>query len=190
MKRFLMLLSAASLLVVVSGASFAQFGDSEITPPDKGTAEVSLGLNAQLMSPTDISLQLSYAPYLNRNLQVGGQLSYYRQDSSGEGSDYSQWGLGVTATYNFVAAEGPVARMIPYAGIGLGYAKADAGDWDEDATMWTVFGGVKQFLTPSVALYGQLGWSKASEEIYRDGEKDELRLIVGLSTYLNMGEKD
>ncbi|HOC32114.1 MAG TPA: hypothetical protein PKK84_07735 [Armatimonadota bacterium] len=190
MKRFLMLLSAASLLVVVSGASFAQFGSGEITPPEKGTAEVSLGLNAQLMSPSDISLQLSYAPYLNRNLQVGGQLSYYRADGSGSDPDYTQWGLGATATYNFVAPEGPVSRMIPYAGIGLGYVKADAGDWDDDATMWTVFGGVKQFISEDVALYGQLAWSKASEEIYRDGEKDELRLMVGLSTYLKMGKAE
>lgn len=190
MKRFLMLLSAASLFVVVSGASFAQFGTGEITPPEKGTAEVSLGLNAQLMSPSDITLHLSYAPYLNRNLQVGGELLYYRADGTDGSPDLTQWGLGVTATYNFVAPEGPVARMIPYAGIGLGYVKADAGSWDEDATMWSVFGGVKQFISEDVALYGQLAWSKASEEIYRDGEKDELRLMVGLSTYLNMGEKD
>lgn len=166
----------AGLLAITATSAFAQVGArpqiySDVVPPDKGTAEVGLAIDARLNDPTGISLDLKYLPYLNRNVQLGGALSYFNFD---EGTDGGM--LEVRADYNFVppaSEEVAYKRTIPYAGLALGTTFGDL-----DGSSWGVQGGAKHFITNDVSVFGELRWRD-----YSEGD-DDLRLMIGLSTFL------
>lgn len=70
------------------------------------------------------------------------------------------WSLGLFAEYNFVK-EG---SLIPYI---RGSVEALNAETAEDmVTVWTAGAGVKLFLTDTLALFAQVNWQSASEDIY------------------------
>ena len=182
--KMIHLLATASATILVAGASFAQIGStpqvySEMVPPDKGTAEVGIAFNAVLHQSgggTAQSLDVRYLPYLNRNVQVGGALTY--NHSSG---GYTATAFNLIANYNFIPqGETAVSRTVPYAGaaIGTSHVKVSGGSSDT-VSDWGLQGGVKQFISNDVSLFAELNYRK-----YNKGNGNQTLLLIGLNTYL------
>jgi hypothetical protein len=182
--RIAHLLAAAGALTLVSAASFAQVGStpqvySEMVPPDKGTAEVSVSLSTTLHAldgaDKTTAFGVSYLPYLNRNIQVGGGLTY-----ADMGSGYKTTGVQAIANYNFVSAtETTVSRTVPYAGLAVGTTHVKQPGDSKDVTSWGAQAGVKQFITHDISLFAELNYRKLNK-----GMGNETQLFVGLNTYL------
>jgi hypothetical protein len=174
--KIMHLLASAGLLASFAATSFAQVGArpqiySDVVPPDKGTAEVGLALSAYLDKPSSQSLDVKYLPYLSRQVQIGGELSY--EHASG----FSGGFLNLIANYNFVpsaSTDYAINRTIPYLGLALGTSFGDF-----DGSSYGAQAGVKHFLTNDVSLFGELQWRHFS-----DPDDDATRLLIGLSTYL------
>jgi hypothetical protein len=174
--KIMHLLASAGLLASVAATSFAQVGArpqiySDVVPPDKGTAEVGLSFSAKLDKPSGQSLRLKYLPYLSRQVQVGGELSY---DHAG---GFSGGFLNLIGNYNFVpkaSTDYAINRTIPYVGLAAGVSYGDENGSDYGAQV-----GVKHFLTNDVSLFGELQWRHLT-----DPDDDTTALILGLSTYL------
>lgn len=174
--KIMHILASASLLVAVTATSFAQVGSrpqlySDVVPPAKGTTEIGLALNANLSKPTSQSVQVKYLPYLNRQVQVGGELSYDHVGSFSGGT------LSLIANYNFVPSASTnyaTNRTIPYAGVALG-----TGYGDVDGSAYGVQGGVKHFLTNDVSLFAEVQWRH-----YSEGDSDNTAIVAGINTYL------
>lgn len=178
--KIMHMLASAGLLVAVTATSFAQVGArpqiySDVVPPDKGTAEVGLSLDARFTKPSGQTLRVRYLPYLNRQVQLGGQLSY--DHSSG----FSGGFLTLVGNYNFVpgpSTDYATNRTVPYAGLALGTSYGD-----ENGTVYGAQVGVKHFVTNDVSLFGELEYRRTSDDdIY--GRKNSTHLVVGISTYL------
>ncbi|HEY3269096.1 MAG TPA: outer membrane beta-barrel protein [Armatimonadota bacterium] len=179
-----------------STAAFAQVGSrpqiySDVTPPEAGTAEIGIALNAKLDKPSNQSMRVSFLPYLNRNVQVGGGLTYTHQSGydvgAGESTVYvdssTMYTVDLLANYNFVSASDAVtSRTVPYAGVGFSYIHAKSGDVSAHATGWGAQGGVKHFITNDVSVFGELNYRRYDKTI--DENKDEWKFFVGLNTYL------
>jgi len=176
------LLVTAGALALVAAASFAQVGSrpqvySEMVPPDKGTAEVGVAFSAVLHQSdgsTSQNLRLQYLPYLNRNVQVGGALDY--QHASG----LTTTSFEAIGNYNFMPKEATsVSRTVPYAGLAFGTSHRNADGDSDNMTHWGMQGGVKQFISNDVSLFGELNYRK-----YNKGGGNETVFLVGLNTYL------
>lgn len=178
MMRIKNILATATVLAVTASAAFAQIGarpqiESEMVPPDKGTAEIGLGIQANLQSPSAWNIDLKFLPYLNRNLQIGGNLNYQKF------SGFSGGFVEARADWNFMSQDNTmVRRTVPYSGLAVG---TSFGDFDGSA--WGVQGGVKHFLTNSVALFAEINWRKFSKT-QGTGRDNDTRLLIGLNTYL------
>jgi hypothetical protein len=174
--KIMHLLASAGLLVAVTATSFAQVGArpqiySDVVPPDKGTAEVGLSFSANLDKPSSQSLDVKYLPYLSRQVQLGGELTYDHVGS------FSGGFLSLIGNYNFVpaaSADYAVNRTIPYVGLALGVSYGDF-----DGSAYGAQAGVKHFVTNDVSLFGELQWRHTS-----DPDDDNTRLVIGIATYL------
>lgn len=174
--KIMHMLASAGLLAAVTASSFAQVGArpqiySDVVPPDKGTTEIGLSAIANLSKPTSQSIQLKYLPYLNRQVQVGGELSY------DHASGFSGGTLSLIGNYNFVpnaTTDYATNRTIPYVGVALG-----TGYGDVDGSAYGLQGGVKHFLTNDVSLFAELQWRH-----YSEGDDDNTAIVVGINTYL------
>jgi hypothetical protein len=176
-------LATASATLLVAGASFAQVGStpqvySEMVPPDKGTAEVGISFAAVLDQSgggTSQDLSLHYLPYLNRNVQIGGGLSY-SHDSDG----YTATSIEAIASYNFMPADASsVSRTVPYAGLAAGTSHLKYDGDTSNVTHWGAQGGVKHFISNDVSLFAELNYRK-----YNKGNGNQTVLLIGLNTYL------
>ncbi len=172
------MLATLGVLAIAGSAAFAQVGSrpqvySDMVPPDKGTAEIGFGGFLELGGDNAWALNLRYLPYLNRNLQLGGDLSY---TDSGSGGDYGT--LTLRSDWNFVPSASQdfaVKRTIPYVGLGIGF---DIGDSDND-TAFDVHGGIKHFITNDVSVFGEL-----RARLDDNDASSDVMLFFGLNTYL------
>jgi len=170
------MLATLSMVALAGTAAFAQVGArpqvySDMVPPDQGTAEVGLAGNVSFGDDTTWQVSLRYLPYLNRNVQLGGDLTY---------ADYGSFDAGfitLRADWNFVPAadeEFATKRTVPYVGAGIGF---DIGDSDED-TAFDVHGGLKHFVTNDVSVFGEL------RVRLDDNDASDAVLFFGINTYL------
>lgn len=175
-------LATAGAIVLVAGASFAQVGStpqiySEMVPPDKGTAEIGLSFAAVLDQSgggTSQDLSLRYLPYLDRNIQVGGGLTYSHY------SGHTYTAIEGVANYNFMPkGDASVSRTVPYAGLALGTAHSKTDGGSDNDTHWGAQVGAKHFLTHDVSVFAELNYRK-----YNDSDIDRTVLFIGLNTYL------
>jgi len=174
--KFMHMLASVGLLAAVTASSFAQVGArpqiySDVVPPERGTAEIGLAFSANLDKPSSQSLDLKYLPYLNRQVQIGGEFSY---DHAGS---FSGGFLNLIGNYNFVpnaTTDYAINRTIPYVGLAAGISYGDY-----DGSVWGAQAGVKHFLTNDVSLFAELQWRDFS-----DTDDDNTRLLVGINTYL------
>lgn len=172
------MLATLGVLAIAGSTAFAQVGSraqvySDMVPPDKGTAEIGLGGYLELGGDNGWALNLRYLPYMNRNLQIGGDLSYV--DS---GTGYDAGTLTLRADWNFVPAASvdfAVKRTVPYVGLGVGF---DIGDGDND-TAFDIHGGVKHFITNDVSIFGELRGRLDDNDASSD-----VMLWFGINTYL------
>lgn len=171
------MLATLGVLAIAGSAAFAQVGSrpqvySDMVPPDKGTTEIGLGGYINFGGDNDWAVNLRYLPYLNRNVQLGGDLRYEDAGSSDNGT------LTLRGDWNFVSSadeDFAVKRTVPYVGVGVGF---DIGDGDND-TAFDIHGGLKHFITNDVSVFGEI---RARLD---DNENDsDAVLYFGINTYL------
>lgn len=182
--RIAHLLATAGALTLVGAASFAQVGStpqvySEMVPPDKGTAEVSIALSTTLHAldgaDKTTKVGVSYLPYLSRNIQVGAGVGY-----ADMGAGYKTTSFEAIANYNFVSStETTVSRTVPYVGLALGTTHIKQPGNSDNVSRWGGQAGVKQFITHDISLFAELNYRKLNK-----GFGTETELFVGLNTYL------
>ena len=154
-----LLLSVATACVSVSAIA---------GPVQKGLYEVQAGVNWDVAYDGNdkyvpVSAGLGY--YVTDQIQVGALLSFTKKDEDSFWGVSDVWGLGAFCEYNFSGSD----SILPYVG-----AAAHAYDGGGDV-VWVgeAFGGMKYFFMPTVAVFGQINLSAASDEIY-DFQRDWL----------------
>lgn len=179
-------LATAGAVALVAGASMAQVGSrpqvySEMVPPDKGTAEVGIAFTAILHQSGGghaEALDLKYLPYLNRNIQLGGAVTYTHVSGGDTASSYELRG-----DYNFISPDSAaVSRTVPYAGLAIGGSHVKFAGETTNATEWGVQGGVKHFISNDVSLFAEVNYRK-----FNKGGGNRTLLLIGLNTYLRGG---
>ncbi|MES2461732.1 MAG: outer membrane beta-barrel protein [Armatimonadota bacterium] len=160
----------AAAAALVAGLATASQAQTPVNPllPTTGTREIAFDGNIQFDPATNVNINGSYGPFLNPNLQVGGNFGY----SKLEGSD-SFYSIGGFANYHFPGT----SAALPFVGVFLGVA--DGGGSDSSFT-YGVQGGVKYFLNPNVAATAALRFQDYSD----DGADSSLGLNFGLAVYL------
>lgn len=177
-------LLATGILAAMAGTAFAQVGArpqiySDVVPPDRGTSEIGLSLDWRLNSPSATTLDARFMPYLNRQVQVGGGLTYMHS------SGFSGGFVEARANYNFVpnaTEDFATNRTVPYAGVGFGVSFGDA-----SGTAYGVQGGVKHFLTNDVSVFAELRYRHFSDStnfLAGGSNRNDTRLLLGINTYL------
>ncbi|MFC1497237.1 outer membrane beta-barrel protein [Verrucomicrobiota bacterium] len=123
--------------------------------------------------------------YCCNTLQVGGLITLGKTPNDSYWEPNDVWGLGAFAEYSFNLSE----SAAPFAGASVIFLSADNLEEREDkATVRTfsIFAGMKLYLTDTVAISGQLASHWADEEIYdydkldEEGKKTDLSISVGL----------
>jgi len=135
-------------------------------PVQQGLYEVRGGFSWDLAYEGNdkfIPVEAGLGYYLTDNVQVGGFMSFTKKDDDSYWGVSDVWGLGLFCEYNFVG-NGPA---VPY--IGVDARLLDGGG--DVVLIGDIFLGIKAFVMPTLALFGQVGISAASEEIY-DFERD------------------
>jgi hypothetical protein len=128
----------------------------------RGRTEYGLFGNFNISSPSSQDVSIRYAPMLSDRLQWGIDFSYHNNG----GSYGSVAGLG---NYYFGQNDRPTR---PYLGVAVGTTFGDMGDCLE----WGAQGGVKHFVSPNVALTGEL-------QFRRMGDMDWSGALLGLSYF-------
>ena len=150
----LKLLLGAILGIAVAGSAYAgpKTGDSEI------------GISAQFMSSDDFDMTMaigSYGYQFTDAFQVIGAISANFSDDSESGT------FTVNGRYYFNTAE----NTVPYIGVGFGTTIGDVSE-----SLYTLEGGVKQFLSERTSVNYGLTYQSASDF-------DMLVASIGLSIY-------
>jgi hypothetical protein len=181
MKWIVTMLAVASVMTFAAQSASAQLDVgarpqiySEMVPPDRGTAEIGFAFSSRLTRPSATSLDLSYLPYLNRNIQVGGRLNYITGTGIG-----SAGALTLRGVYNFVSpTAATTGRTVPYVGLFTGFGFGDA----RDAWLWGVNGGVKHFISNDISVFAELNWENLG--VRGAGRDNDTYILAGLNTYL------
>src|SRR5215217_1631412 len=87
--------AAAALIAGLATASQAQTPVNPLLPVT-GTREIAIDGNIQFDPSTDITINGSYGPFLNPNLQVGGNFGYSKLEDVD-----AFYSLGAFANYHF-----------------------------------------------------------------------------------------
>jgi hypothetical protein len=105
----------AAAAALVAGLATASQAQTPVNPllPTTGTREIFLDGNIGF-DPNFLDINVGYGPFLNPNLQVGGQIG----GSGGENSA-TQYRVAAFANYHFPGA----SAVLPYVGVSLGYSK-------------------------------------------------------------------
>ncbi len=156
MKKFMMLLTIVIAVILVTSTAFAQYEKGKsILGPRLGIGVYGSGL----------SFGAGYEYGVTNEISVGGLLDYYKYD----------WGYGWSYTYLIIGAQGNYhvgqllkwdSKLDPFVGLVLGYdnvsVSSPAGSWlSAEYSSGLLFGGqagIRYFLSPTLALYGQVGF--------------------------------
>jgi opacity protein-like surface antigen len=131
---------------------------------DQGTWESSLdgGIDFQSANGTAFALGLGLGHYVVDNIEVGGRLEVFNDDV------LTLYAFGPFVEYNFDLG----TPLVPFVGASLLYANAeiDLGpiEEDEDALIFSLYGGVKYFVTEDLSVFILLDVDWATEEIFAD----------------------
>jgi hypothetical protein len=132
----------------------------------------------------EVLLDLSYGVFVVDSIEAGGGVGYV---DVGVATSWSFFGFG---EYNFNIDD----KMVPFAGARLGWAwsEVDTGLDKEDQSAIVIGGycGAKYFLSPSVAVSGQINLDLATDEIYvNDDDLDSfnMTITVGMRFFLPAG---
>jgi hypothetical protein len=165
-------LAAATLLFAVSGLASAQ---GDIAKVDKGTTEYDIAGNIHFDKPSTQSIQLRWAPFINQNIQWGIDFTLdHAQDAHPSTFGF----VGAIANYYF-RNSAMASDTLPYAGVAIG---TDYGSGNNQ-TVWGLQAGVKHFLNPNVAIFGELDWRRANKNGFFNGRRSNTDLNFGLAFF-------
>lgn len=181
------MIGVLAVMLAAGGASAAML--------NAGTSEFGVGgtLNFESAAGARLDLNTSYGYFFIDNLMVAGRFGVFNDNS------YQGWDLGAKCEYNFDLGPDYEAIIgtdfVPYIGGALDFKQSNFKDLDEvegedskrNAVVFGIEGGVKFFLTESVAVSAALVYEAATAEIYarKDNEygKTEGRLELGMRFY-------
>ena len=161
-KRHLTIVAiVAVLLCVVTATSQAQYvmGKSYLGP------RIGIGVNG-----SSLALGAGYEYGVTEDISVGALIDYYQWSYdawAGYGGKYTYIVFGAQGNYHFGKLLKWDSKLDPFAGVVLGYENVS---WKWDNQVFTgysasasglVFGGqagLRYFVSPTVALYGQAGF--------------------------------
>jgi hypothetical protein len=150
------------------GTGLAQAQSTLTTPssllPYKGTKEISLNGDLSFNGNDDFQIGAGYGQFTDTHLEIGLEGQFFA--AKHEKSDYS---IGPFVNYHFPSG----SALLPYVGIFGGYANAGG----VDSASIGGQAGVKYFLNPGVAVYGQVQYDAVRRST---GQSD---LVFGISTY-------
>ena len=130
-------------------------------PVQKGIYEVQAGVDWEVLYngyDKVVPLRAGLGYYCTDQVQVGGLLSFSKKEGDSFWGVSDVWGIGGFCEYNFTGND----TRLPYAGGSLSFY--DGGD--DVVTVLAAFGGIKYFVLPTVALFGQINLMVATDEIY------------------------
>lgn len=126
-----------------------------------------------------IFVQAGYGWFVRDALELRGVLSYtLLEDVSGEDTDYKMKSLDAIGEYHFDFG----SRFVPYAGLGIGWAKSLFANVEESALTYSPRAGVKCFLADKVALDFEVAYRLASADVFVNdftAEDSDLSLALG-----------
>jgi hypothetical protein len=159
--------TAALLGIGLVAGGRAAHAQTPVNPllPTKGTREIGLSGNIVFDPVNSQDINLLYGMFLNPNLEVGGQFSYFNPD---KGDD--SFGLSVFADYHFPSA----SPLLPFIGVNVGFT-----DTTDTNFSYGARAGVKYFLNPNVSANAAFQWTHVE-----DVDDDDTRITLGLSVYL------
>ena len=161
----------------------AAMGSALIT---RGSNEIAVGgkLDFATAAGTDLDLNAKYAYFFWDRISLGARTTMGNNDVM------NHFGIGLTAEYNFILPEDirPLfgTDLVPFLGVAVDYQHAKLFDEKENAVVFGTEGGVKFFLTDSMAITLSLVGELATEDIYADdleATDKNLSLQVGMRFY-------
>jgi len=170
MKKVVCMALLALLLFPVSAmARDIEQGKFEFT----GTTQTNLNWSSDDNLKTDTySLNFDGQYYVIKNLGVGAFMSWTNIKVGGLNA--TMWMFGPQATYNISYDD----KLSFFGNVGVGYAKYDIRDLNDDGFLFRVGCGVKYFLARNVAMVGQVRYQRVNLD---RSNLDEINMIFGLS---------
>jgi hypothetical protein len=151
------------------GTGLAQAQVSTTPPalllPYQGTKEISLNGDISFNGNDTLQVGAGYGQFTDTHLEIGLQGNIFA--AKHQKSDYS---VGPFVNYHFPKVGSP---LLPYVGVFAGYAS----NGGTDSASIGGQAGVKYFLNPGVAVYGQFQYNAVR---HFSGQSD---VVFGISTY-------
>jgi len=163
MKKIVPFVAILAVLVLMSSTGFAQYemGKSYLGP------RLGIGVNG-----SSVAFGAGYEYGVTPEISVGGLLDYYQWSTdafAGYGGKYTYIVFGAQGNYHFGKTLKWDSKLDPFAGLVLGYESIT---WSWDNNAYNGFGwsatssgmvlggqaGIRYFLSPNLALYGQVGF--------------------------------
>ncbi|MBM4147677.1 MAG: hypothetical protein FJ224_01335 [Lentisphaerae bacterium] len=147
--------SAVAALVAVSAVA---------GPVQQGLYEVHVGANWDVAYDgydkfPPIQAGLGY--YFSDNLQAGGFITFSKKNADSFWGVDDVWGLGIFGEYCFVGDD----ALVPYVSATLQMLDGSAQD-DDTVFVFSAAAGAKFFFLPTVALFGQVNFNAATDEVF------------------------
>jgi hypothetical protein len=130
----------------------------------EGLYEMQLGANWDILydgNDRSIPVQAGLSYFVTDDTQIGAFVLFAKKNNDSFWGVDDTWGLGAFFDYNFLTD----GMLLPYSGgsVAVVDGNADSGD---TVVILSAFGGVKFFLTQSLALTGQLNLNWCNKDIY------------------------
>jgi len=170
-----------AVAAMFAASAFAAENESGgVTPNlDKGSKVVEGAGHMNLMAD-EVQLQLACGRFVADGLELAGVVGLSDNDQ------YMSTELGVRTEYNLVRD----SAIVPFLGAGVVWAdvEADDRDIDTDAAVFSVGGGIKNFIRNDVALAASGSYLYATDEVFVDSEDgevedDDIRILFSIRFY-------
>ncbi|GAB4456786.1 MAG: hypothetical protein OHK0029_15380 [Armatimonadaceae bacterium] len=163
-------ITTLSAMALLAAAGSAQAQDINPLLPVEGTREIGLSGNLNFQPNNDYDILGSYGPFLNRNLQVGGQLGILRTD------ELTDFQYAAFANYHFPGR----TAVLPFIGVTVGGTTQRISGNTDTAFSLGLQGGVKYFLSENVAISPRLVYISPTDSAV----EDRFSLRLGISVFL------
>ena len=165
----------AAVFVLVALSAGAAFGQKALL--DQGTKEVRLGggIDLDTFADTRLDLQAGFGYFVRDAWQVGVLGAVQKDDF------VTFWDLGFFTEYNLDLGH----ELVPYVGASVYFSGSDIEEQSQtEAAVWEVSLGGKYFFRPEFALFSQLDFRFATDDIFDEANGDisdhEIRIKWGI----------
>jgi len=171
MKRSVILISLAALLLAGTASAAVKKGDIEVS----ALATYTVATGAEDSGDTSIFAGMGgFAYFVTDNIQVG-VMGLAASISPDEGEDITAYAIAGRAAYYFM----PDKQWVPYAGGQIGFGNVDMGD-AMNGTVYGGFGGVRYECTPVTDLFIEAQYNVTSGDL-NDAIDSLYGVFVGLA---------